>query len=78
MGQPHTGFLGNHLRRLSNPDRDGIKEILSEVSVHKIAGLWLVGWNEPFDNKVHSARVLEIFEKTWQSIVLVWVMLPNV
>lgn len=77
-GQPGTGLLGNHQRRLSNLDRDGVRGILSEVSVYKIAGLWLVGWNEPFDNKVHSARVLEIFDKTWQSIVRVWVVLPSV
>lgn len=42
VGQPHTGFLGNHKRRLSKPGRDGIWEILSEVSAYKIARLWLL------------------------------------
>lgn len=69
---------GKHKRRLSSPDRDGVREVLSDVSIYKIAGMWLVGWNEPFDNKVYSARVLEIFGDTWQRVVLVGVLSPSV
>lgn len=62
-GQPLRKCLGKRKRRWSSRDRE-VGQGNSEVPSDEIGGIELADWNLPFDNKVRSARILEILWRT--------------